>query len=55
MKIHPVFHVFKLLSVIINSFSGQVQPPSQFIEVNRNVDYEVEKILNFKCVQEEYI
>ncbi len=55
MKIHSVFHVFKLLSVIINSFLSQVQSPSQFIDVNEDVDYEVEKILDFKHIQEEYI
>jgi len=55
MKIHSVFYVFKLLSVIINSFLSQVQSLSQFIEVNEDVDYEVEKILDFKHIQEEYI
>ena len=55
MKIHLVFHVFKLLFIIINSFLSQVQSLSQFIEVDRDVDYEVKKILDFKCIQEEYI
>lgn len=55
MKIHSVFHVFKLSSVVINSFLSQVQPLSQSVEVNRDVDYEVKKILNFKHIQEEYV
>ncbi len=50
MKIHSVFHVFKLSSVVINSFLSQVQSLSQSVEVNRDVDYEVKKILDFKHI-----
>lgn len=55
MKIHSVFHVSKLLFNIINSFSNQVQSSLQPIEVDEDVNYKVEKILDFKHVQREYI
>lgn len=50
MKIHSVFHVFKLLSIIINSFLNQVQLSLQSIEVDEDINYEVEKILDFKHI-----
>ncbi len=55
MQIHSVFHVLKLSLIAMISFSDQVQPPSQPIKVDEDISWEVKKILNFKCVQREYI
>jgi len=55
MKIHPVFHVSKLSPVIIDPFPGQVQPPPQLIEVDGDVGYEDEEILDSKRVQGGYV
>ena len=50
MRIHFIFHVFKLLSVPTNLFLKQVQPPMQPIEVKEDVSWEIEKILDSKHV-----
>lgn len=51
MKIHPVFHVSKLSPVPIDPFPGQVQAPAQPIEVDGDVSWEVEEILDSKRVR----
>ena len=55
MRIHPVFHVFKLLPVPTDLFPGQVQPPAQPIEVEGDVSWEVEEILDLKHVQGDHV
>lgn len=51
MRIHPVFHVSKLSPVPNDPFPGQTQPPAQPIEVEGEVSWEVEEILDSKRVQ----
>lgn len=49
MNIHFVFHVLKLNSMFIDSFSDQVQSSTQSIEVIiDDINYEMKKILNSK-------
>lgn len=50
MKIHPVFHVSKLNPVATDPFPGQTQSEAQPIEVDGEIAYEVEEVLDSKRV-----
>lgn len=50
MKIHSVFHVFKLLLMSTDLFLGQVQLPAQSIKVEGDISWEVEEIFDLKWV-----
>jgi hypothetical protein len=51
MKIHNVFHVSKLSPAATDPLKGQVAPPAPPIEVEGDISYEVEEVLDSKRVQ----
>ena len=55
MKVHPVFHVSKLSLVTSHPLPGQVQQPAQPIEVDGEISWEVEDILDSRKVQGGYV
>ncbi|SOV08288.1 uncharacterized protein UDID_17342 [Ustilago sp. UG-2017a] len=48
MKIHNVFHVDRLEPYVANTIPNRVQPPPPPVEVESDLEYEVEQILNSK-------
>lgn len=46
MKVHPVFHISLLEPVATDPLPGQVQPPPPPIEVDGQLEYEVDSILD---------
>ncbi|SOV01667.1 uncharacterized protein UDID_18169 [Ustilago sp. UG-2017a] len=48
MKIHNVFHVDHLEPYVANTIPNRVQPPPPPVEVESDLEYEVEQILNSK-------
>ena len=47
-KIHPIFHISKLKPY---NASGRVQPPRALIEIEGELEYEVERILDKRIVK----
>src|SRR4051812_39221040 len=45
-RIHPVFHVSLLEPYVMNDFPGRIPEPPAPIEVEGQVEYEIEAILN---------
>ena len=50
-KIYPVFHVSLLEPYHENKWEGRVQEPSPPEEIEGELEYEVEKILDLKIVR----
>ncbi|SOV03415.1 uncharacterized protein UDID_18660 [Ustilago sp. UG-2017a] len=48
MKIHNVFHVDRLEPYVANTIPNRVQPPPPPVEVESDLEYEVEQILDSK-------
>ncbi|KAJ1596241.1 hypothetical protein NDA14_001923 [Ustilago hordei] len=48
MKIHNVFHVDRLEPYVANTIPNRVQPPPPPVEIESDVEYEVEQILDSK-------
>ncbi|SOV04618.1 uncharacterized protein UDID_17154 [Ustilago sp. UG-2017a] len=48
MKIHNVFHVDRLEPYVANTIPNRVQPPPPPVEVESDLEYEVEQIINSK-------
>ncbi|SOV04672.1 uncharacterized protein UDID_17163 [Ustilago sp. UG-2017a] len=48
MKIHNVFHVDRLEPYVTNTIPNRVQPPPPLVEVESDLEYEVEQILDSK-------
>ncbi|SOV06442.1 uncharacterized protein UDID_17465 [Ustilago sp. UG-2017a] len=48
MKIHNVFHVDRLEPYVANTIPNRVQPPPPPVEVESDMEYEVEQILDSK-------
>ncbi|SOV03718.1 uncharacterized protein UDID_19310 [Ustilago sp. UG-2017a] len=48
MKIHNVFHVDRLEPYVTNTIPNRVQPPPPPVEVESDLEYEVEQILDSK-------
>src|ERR1700686_2536086 len=51
MCIHPVFHVSLLEQYCLNVLPGRTQPPPPPEEIEGELEYEVEKVLDSKMVQ----
>jgi hypothetical protein len=47
-SIHPVFHVSQLEPATPNTIPNRIQPPPPPVEVNREPEYEISKILDSK-------
>jgi hypothetical protein len=52
MKIHDTFHIFLLRSVVIDSFTEQIQSSSSSIVMNDEEEYEIDDILNSRYYYE---
>jgi hypothetical protein len=50
-KVHPVFHVSLLESYRENKWEGRVQPPPPPDEIEGELEYEVEEVLDSKVVR----
>ena len=50
MKVHLVFHVSRLEPVAKDPLAGQVQPSPPPVIVNKDLEWEVEDILDLKLV-----
>jgi hypothetical protein len=50
-SIHPVFHMSQLEPATLNTIPTHIQPPPPPVEVNREPEYEISKILDFKLDQ----
>ncbi|SOV07457.1 uncharacterized protein UDID_18912 [Ustilago sp. UG-2017a] len=48
MKIHNVFHVDRLEPYVANTIPNRVQPPPPPVEIESDIEYEVEQILDSK-------
>ncbi|SOV07075.1 uncharacterized protein UDID_18713 [Ustilago sp. UG-2017a] len=48
MKVHNMFHVDRLEPYVANTIPNRVQPPPPLVEVESDLEYEVEQILDSK-------
>ena len=46
--VHPIFHVSQLESSVPNTIPNRVQSPPPLVEVNKELEFEISKILDSK-------
>ena len=50
MKVHPVFHVSLLEPAALDPLLEQLQPTPPFVIIDKELEWEVDKIVNSKFV-----